>query len=96
MEVGRGAGLGAGKPRFGSGFCLAMGPSASLVSSCAQVSLCKMRGTEQVTPMGPSSLETREDILESEDLMGTQMSLFLWQRSENVQAGGCLQGREFP
>ena len=46
--------------------------------------------------MGPSSLETREDSLESGDLMGTQMSLFLWQSSENVQAGGCLQGQEFP
>lgn len=57
-----------------------------------------MKGIEQVTPRDLFSLEMvgRGDGLESEDLMGTQKSPFLWDQSENIQTRGCLQGREFP
>lgn len=55
----------------------------------------KMKGIEQVTPRGFFSLEMvgREDGLESEDLMGTQKSPFLWDQSENIQTGAVR--REF-
>ena len=45
--------------------CLAVRPSAkTLGSSCTAVSDYKMRGPEQVPPMGPSSLEIGQDSLE--------------------------------
>ena len=57
-----------------------------------------MKGIEQVTPRGFFTLEMggRGDSLESEDLVGIQKSPSLWQQSENIQTGGCLQGRDFP